>query len=123
MTFSEWESARHQLPMRGPISGAQDRVWQWVVYDPHFSIEGSDKRMLLGVGCLGQRLATVLARACGGDHWVQSECRKAVAGLTIWVDPIGTGVGVLYEVSLLWEEADDNELEARALAERQAGRS
>ena len=79
--------------------------------------------MLLGVGCVGQRLATVMARAFGGDYWVQSQCRKAVAGVTVWVDPIGTGVGIAYELSKVWEEADDNELKARALAERQAGQS
>jgi hypothetical protein len=76
--------------------------------------------MFLGVGCLGQLLATSMARALGGNHWVQSQCRKAAAGLTIWVDPIGTGVGMAYELSKLWEEADTNEHEARALAERQA---
>jgi hypothetical protein len=76
-----------------------------------------------GVGYVAQWLATSIARACGGDSWVQSQCRKAAAGLTIWVDPIGTGVGVAHEMYKLYQEADQNEREARAHAEGQAGQT
>jgi hypothetical protein len=76
--------------------------------------------LLPGVGYVGQRLATSIARACGGDYWVQSQCRKAAAGLTVWVDPIGTGVGVAHEMYNLFQEADKNEREARSGDECQA---
>jgi hypothetical protein len=77
--------------------------------------------LLPGVGYLGQRLATSIARACGGDYWVQSQCRKVTAGVTIWIDPIGTGVGMVHELSNLWQEADKNERAARADADGQVG--
>lgn len=70
--------------------------------------------MFLGLGYMGQRVATSIARACGGDPWVQSQCRKVVAGVTIFVNPIGTGLGMAHELSNLWQEADRNEREARA---------
>lgn len=76
--------------------------------------------ILPGVGYLGQRMATSLARACGGDYWVQSQCRKLAAGLTVWFDPIGTGVGVAHEIYNLFGEAEKNEREARARAEGEA---
>jgi hypothetical protein len=79
--------------------------------------------MLPGVGYLGQRVVTSMARAFGGDPWVQSQCRKVAAGVTIWIDPIGTGLGMAHELSILWEEADKNEREARALAERHDGQA
>jgi hypothetical protein len=79
--------------------------------------------MLLGVGFLGQRVATAIARSFGGDYSVQSACRKATAGLTIWSDPIGTGIGIAHELSNLWEEADKNVREPRARAEGQTGQT
>ena len=52
---------------------------------------------LFGVGYAGQRIATAAARACGGDVYTQSECRKAAARLTFMLDPIGTGLGMVHE--------------------------
>jgi hypothetical protein len=78
--------------------------------------------MFLGLGYLGQRLATAIARECGGDYWVQSQCRKVVAGVTVFVDPIGTGVGIAHEMYNLFHESDNNGREAHARAEGDAAR-
>ena len=73
--------------------------------------------MLVGVGYLGQRLATSMARAFGGDPWCSRSAGKWPPG-NDRIDPIGTGLGMAHELSILWEEADNND--ARPVRSRNA---
>jgi hypothetical protein len=79
--------------------------------------------ILFGLGYVGQLAATALARACGGDPEIQSECRKLAATLTILVDPIGTGLGMAQELGTLWCESENDAAKSRAEDDRRPGQT
>ncbi len=55
--------------------------------------------IFFGIGYAGQRAATAIAKACGGDETVQSDVRKLAAKLTTPLDPVGTFVGMTHELA------------------------
>jgi hypothetical protein len=70
--------------------------------------------MVPNVGFLGQMAATSLARACGGDPAMQSKYRKIAASLTIVIDPIGTGLGMVYEWGKIIKEYEEHDADSSA---------